>query len=136
MIVLPAPTITSFQSSVGNSSSLLEEPAILPVDEVFRLTAARSGDVVKLYWQILPGYYLYRHSLKATAEVGLGELSMADGKPKFDEFFGDVEVYYYELAVEVPIVMGNRKTVDLVVEYQGCADAGVCYPPQKKLVSP
>jgi len=120
----------------GSSKNLLEAPEILPVEEVFRLTSSRAEGVVKLYWQILPGYYLYRHRLKVTSEADLGNLSMMDGKPKFDEFFGDVEVYYDELEVVVPLNDESRDKVNLIVEYQGCAEAGLCYPPQKKRLSP
>ncbi len=111
-----------------------------------------------LYWQITPGYYLYKHRLKATSEVALGALFMSPGQAKHDEFFGDVEVYYDELEVIVPILSERAEgslseraegslseraegslsdqAMTLMVEYQGCADAGICYPPQKVLVSP
>lgn len=127
---------TDFQNTFTHSRFLLEKPDILPVDEVFRLTAARSNGVVTLYWQILPGYYLYRHRLKATSDTGLGEMTMADGEPKLDEYFGQVEVYYDELEVQILETAGNGKPLSLTVEYQGCADAGICYPPQKKHLSP
>ena len=61
---------------------------------------------------------------------------MADGEPKLDEYFGQVEVYYDELEVQILETAGNGKPLSLTVEYQGCADAGICYPPQKKHLSP
>ena len=117
------------------SKSFLAEPDILPVDEVFRLSAKKKNGSVQLYWQIMPGYYLYRHRLKADSDADLGELSMLPGEAKFDEYFGHVEVYYEALEVDVPILGGEGEVLNLTVEYQGCADSGICYPPQKKQIS-
>lgn len=129
------------ETPFNDRNTFLEPSEILPVEDAFRLTAARSGDEVTLYWQITPGYYLYRHRLKATSEVALGALFMAPGQARHDEFFGDVEVYYDELEVTVPILSERAEgspdqAMTLMVEYQGCADAGICYPPQKVQVSP
>ncbi len=120
----------------SGSNRLLDQAEILPVDEAFSLTATKTSDAVQLYWQIMPGYYLYRHRLKATSEVSLGEFSMSPGLGKHDEYFGDVEVYYGELNVDIPINEGSGDSFWLDVEYQGCADAGICYPPVKKRLSP
>lgn len=111
------------------------EPRFPPADQVFRLDATRDGNTVTLRWYIQPGYYLYRHRLKFTATgAKLGAPVIPAGEKKQDEYFGEVEVYRDELAVQVPIVaMG--KDVELVVGYQGCADAGYCYPPQKKTIN-
>ena len=119
-----------------NQAARLDGPEILPVDEAFRLTASRQDDVVTLFWQITPGYYLYKHRLKASSSVALGALAMKPGKPKTDEYFGQVEVYYELLEVKVPIREPDAGPIDLLVEYQGCADAGICYPPRKKILSP
>ena len=127
------------ETLVGKSGNFLEPPEILPVEEVFRLTAAKSGNEVKLYWQILPGYYLYKHRIKVTSADSLGSLVIREGKAKHDEFFGDVEAYYEELEVTVPLEQKWATEMafpDLEVEYQGCADAGICYPPRKEKVSP
>jgi thiol:disulfide interchange protein DsbD len=128
------------ETLVGKSGSFLEPPQILPVEEVFRLSASKSGNEVKLYWQILPGYYLYKHRIKVSSTDSLGSLVIPQGKPKHDEFFGDVEVFYEELEVIVPLEQKPSAEMiafpDLEVEYQGCADAGICYPPRKERVSP
>jgi thiol:disulfide interchange protein DsbD len=97
-----------------------------------------GADRVLLDWQIAPGYYLYRHRLSVktpTAGFVLGELAMPDGKKKTDEFFGDVEVYYDVLTVTVPVTRPDgASSFELAVTFQGCADAGLCYPPVTKTV--
>jgi thiol:disulfide interchange protein DsbD len=68
------------------------------------------------------------------ADTALGEPGFAPGKVKEDEFFGRVEVYYYRLEVTLPVKRGASVDTDLTLElgYQGCADAGLCYPPMTK----
>jgi thiol:disulfide interchange protein DsbD len=94
---------------------------------------------VLLDWQVAPGYYLYRHRVSAkTATPGfvLGEIAMPDGKKKTDEFFGDVEVYYDLLTATVQVTRPDgASSFDLEVSYQGCADAGLCYPPVTRTVT-
>ena len=108
----------------------------LPPDEAFRLTVTPlSRDWVEFDWQIEPGYYLYRHSLEFRADgagQGVGEPLIPDGKKKSDEFFGEVEVYYGQLTVQLPIATGGEDQVALAVAYQGCAEDGICYPPIRK----
>ena len=108
-----------------------DEPQFLPVDEAFLLTASKEGDGVSFHWLVQPGYYLYRDRLSFSGSVGMPELP--DGKQKFDEIFGDVEVYYDELEVFLKLSGSSRQDNDKIrVGYQGCADAGLCYPPQKR----
>ncbi|HEU0224203.1 MAG TPA: protein-disulfide reductase DsbD [Steroidobacteraceae bacterium] len=112
----------------------------LPVDEAFRFAASADGGAqLALDWQIAPGYYLYRHRVSAkTATEGfaLGEVAMPAGKRKTDEFFGDVEVYYDALSATVPVTRPDGgSTLEIAVSYQGCADAGLCYPPVTKTVA-
>jgi thiol:disulfide interchange protein DsbD len=125
------------QGLLGPTSN---QDQFLPVDEAFRFSAsADGGGQVALDWQIAPGYYLYRHRVSAkTATAGfvLAEVAMPAGKKKTDEFFGDVEVYYDALAATVPVTRpAGGSTFEIAVSYQGCADAGLCYPPVTKTVS-
>ncbi len=109
-------------------------PAFLPVDEAFRLTASSDDGLVKLYWQISPGYYLYRHKIRVGDDKDPVEIVMLPGMTKTDEYFGEVEAYYEQLEVEIPVFTELNK--GLLVEFQGCADAGICYPPRKVTVYP
>jgi len=125
------------QGLLGPSTN---QDQFLPVDEAFRFTAiADGGEQVALDWQVAPGYYLYRHRVSArTATPGfeLGEVTMPAGKKKTDEFFGDVEVYYDGLSATVPVIRPPvTSTFEIAVSYQGCADAGLCYPPLTRTVT-
>ena len=106
---------------------------VLKVDEAFALSAELSEDgFLVATWRMRDGYYLYRHRFRFSGGEGaLGTPIIPDGKPKTDEFFGDVEVYYGEVTVRVP-VMVRRPDIEVVIEYQGCADFGFCYPPEEK----
>ncbi len=114
----------------------LNEKDLLPVDQAFVLQAEAPGrDRIELRWDIAPGYYLYRHrtSVKAVSGFTAGTLQIPDGKKHHDQFFGDVETYHRQLRTRLPGVAAEAATqVTLEVQYQGCADAGVCYPPQKR----
>lgn len=111
-----------------------------PVDSVFRLSVqAPTRERIELRWQIESGYYLYRHRTKVEVLGGgftPGALQIPPGKKHRDEFFGDVETYRGELKVNLP---GEAKPgidrIELRVKYQGCADVGVCYPPQTRTVN-
>jgi thiol:disulfide interchange protein DsbD len=116
------------------------EDQFLPVDQAFVFTAIADGaDRVLLDWQVAPGYYLYRHRTSAktsTPGFSLGEIAMPEGKKKTDEFFGDVEVYYGILTATVPVTRPTAaSSFEVEVTYQGCADAGLCYPPVTKTVA-
>lgn len=106
------------------------EPEILPVDDAFALSVVRDEGELQLLWQIRPGYYLYRHRLGVDGSERVGIPHIPEGIHKQDEYFGDVEVYYDALVVDVPLAGQESET--FVVQYQGCADAGICYPPQKR----
>jgi thiol:disulfide interchange protein DsbD len=110
----------------------------LDPDVAFRLAATPDGpDRIKLVWEIAPQYYLYRNRLKVTTgggQVTLGALALPIGENHTDEYFGAQEIYRDELAALLPVARpgGGALAVPLSVTYQGCADAGLCYPPITK----
>lgn len=132
LLLLSFCTSTSASGLFGESN---QEEEFLTVDEAFQLTSTvSSGNQVKLFWNIADGYYLYRKRLSvssANGEVIIGELGLPAGKMYHDEFFGDVEIYENSLDVSVPI-QASSDSIQLIVGYQGCAHAGLCYPPIKK----
>ena len=112
----------------------------LKPDQAFVLTAeSESPDRVTLRWQIAKDYYLYRDKvLVATAspDAKLGAPELPPGKTKHDEYFGEQVVYYDELVANVPVSRRSSLTeLPLEVTYQGCAEAGLCYPPIRKQIS-
>ena len=120
---------------------LEEEPEFLSADQAFVLTTELSNGALQARWQMPDGYYLYRHRFEFAVPAGssfaLGEAEIPQGKVKNDEYFGDVQVYYHEVSARVPVtrVEGSAAALDATITYQGCADRGLCYPPQTKHVS-
>ena len=112
---------------------------LLPVDQAFVLSAtAAERETVDVHWQIAPGYYLYRHRIKVVAPDSFqaGGLQLPAGKPHVDTFFGPVETYRRQLTAHLPGQPGPAVSqLALEVHYQGCADMGVCYPPQKRTLT-
>lgn len=142
-------------ASVSASAGAADPPAglpfgtnqdqFLPVDQAFRFDAIASGpDRVQLTWQIAPGYYLYRSRLKFALDdkaanpppVQIGAPQLPKGDEKQDEYFGKQEVYHLQLEATLPIARaaGAALELPLKVTYQGCADAGLCYPPETKRI--
>ena len=118
----------------------IDEKDLLPVDQAFALSAsAPDRGHIELRWRIADGYYLYRHRIAvqaADASFATALLQLPPGHPKHDEFFGDVETYRSELvAVQAGTAADGSDHVTLKVKYQGCADAGVCYPPQVRTLT-
>lgn len=111
------------------------EPELLPLEQAFRLSAqVVDRNTVEVRFDIADGYYLYRDKLGFAAEqAALGTPDIPPGKMKKDEIFGDVEVHRGQLSIRLPL-SASGETVTLKVASQGCADAGVCYPPSEQTV--
>lgn len=109
------------------------QPEFLPVDDAFAVTARLENSSLILRWRVEPGYFLYRHALSVvpSGETQVRSPLIPAGLGKTDEYFGDVEVYYDELTLDVPVVSSSGQ-IKVQVGYQGCADAGLCYPPQTR----
>jgi thiol:disulfide interchange protein DsbD len=122
---------SSTLGSINNSADFL------PVREAFKLSLVESTpQSIKLRFVATEGYYLYRHRFQFRAdpaEVVLGAAQLPDGQKKHDEYFGDVEVYHGILDVELPRT--DPRAFTLAVTYQGCADKGLCYPPETERLS-
>jgi len=110
---------------------------LLDADEAFRLLPVeRDGDRLRIEWDIAPGYFVYRDrigiSVAAPAGVTLGTIALPQGLPYHDAVLGDVQIYRNSV---VATVAGAAKVARLHIHFQGCADAGVCFPPQDKEVT-
>lgn len=106
----------------------------LPVREAFRLSVVQTQpDLIQLRFIAAEGYYLYRHRFQFksdTSDVEIGEAQIPPGDQKTDDYFGEVEVYYGVLDIQLPVRNVDAKPFSLKVGYQGCADKGLCYPPE------
>ena len=116
-------------ASLGGNGDFLE------ASQAFLFSAEIRETTIVAYWQIAEGYYLYRHRLKFDLEgATLGEAQIPTGKFKDDPEYGKVEVYYQQLTVTLPFTAPQSDSLTLYIEYQGCAEAGLCYPPiQEKI---
>jgi thiol:disulfide interchange protein len=129
----------NFSAQAGQSLDGFSQPEFLPVEEAYQLALeVVDNQTLRLYWQITDGYYLYRKRLSFSLvdEAGAIELSpqLPTGITREDEYFGISEVYYQQLDVFLELARaGGRATLE--VGSQGCADAGLCYPPQKQRFS-
>ena len=106
---------------------------VLPPEKAFRFTTASpDGRTVEVRFDIEPGYYLYRERLRfETGDAALGAPALPTGKMKKDETFGNVEVYYDGVVARLPVDAAEGvKSLKLNVTSQGCADIGICFPPQ------
>ena len=103
------------------------KPDFLPVDKAFTFTSERlpSGET-QLFWQIADGYYLYQKRLKFDGLAQDHQPALPDGEHHSDEFFGEQTVYRQGLEVKLPAAASGK----VKLGWQGCADAGLCYPPQ------
>ena len=108
----------------------------LPVDKAFRLELLESTpQQVRLRFSNADGYYLYRHQFRFTTDtpgVTLGEPQIPPGEQKVDEYFGEIEAHYGITQIDLAVDNPQGRGFTLRVGYQGCADLGLCYPPETR----
>jgi thiol:disulfide interchange protein DsbD len=114
----------------------------LPPSDAFKVEAVAEGaDRVRVDFLVTPGYYLYRHRMSFAVDTAagpvaatLGAVDIPAGEWKEDEFFGRQQVFHESMSVSVPVsrAPGGALELPLVVGLQGCAEAGLCYPPEKR----
>ena len=118
--------------ALGSGASADEDP--LRVEEAFRYTVSADDANITVTWDIEDAYYLYRPRMSfasATDGVTLGEPVMPKGKEKEDEFFGKTEIYRGTQVVTIPYTNRAKSSAAILeIRSQGCADMGLCYPPQ------
>ena len=126
----------------ARSPAQLGESEFLPPDQAFRVeVTAEAADRVRVDFLVTAGYYLYRHRTNFTLDntaaavpVTLGAAVIPPGEWKEDEFFGRQQVFHEAFSVQIPLsrLAGASLELPLVVGLQGCADKGLCYPPEKR----
>lgn len=118
----------------------LDSNALLPPEQVFQASAkAVSTDQIEVTWTIAKGYSLYHKNMRfeaKTPNVQLGDPVYPAGKIKHDELLGDIEHYREQLKIKLPVLASSgTSSTQLLIHYQGCADIGICYPPQEKTLN-
>lgn len=112
----------------------MEAATFLPVEQAYRLAVDADGErALRLTWKMPPGYYLYQHAFRFSLERDGEAIETTPTYPpalkREDEYFGRVEVYYNDADVRLSAAAPVRDAT-LTVVSQGCADAGLCYPPR------
>lgn len=106
----------------GNTALGSGTTSFLPVHEAYQASARIDGQQLHVDWRIADHYYLYRHAFKGDTPV-----NTPAGISRHDEFFGDTEVYYDHVSVSITL---PDDATQASLSFQGCADAGLCYPPE------
>lgn len=114
------------------SALFASQTDFLKVDEAFVLTTEIVDDEIIAKFEIADAYYMYKSRFFFSAEgATLKPAIIPNGKKKIDEYLGEVEVYYHNLEISIPFT-AHQKKFTFIIEYQGCAEAGLCYPPEEK----
>lgn len=127
--------------AASNAFAQFTEDDFLDPEKAFVLSVATTADGVDVHFRIAPDYYMYRErfefSVAPQAHAGLlGVPVYPNGIVKYDETFAkDLEVYYGQVTVRLPLRPGAAEPLTLAVTSQGCADAGLCYPPMTKEIT-
>jgi thioredoxin:protein disulfide reductase len=117
------------------------ESDFLPPNVAFRAGAGIEGNNVRVRWVIADGYYLYKHKIEIIAEspdLVVGAPALPPGQMKTDQYFGNQEIYTQQVEVTAPYTRtdAGAHPMQIKVTYQGCAEAGLCYPPITRVLYP
>jgi thiol:disulfide interchange protein DsbD len=117
------------------------ETDFLPPDVAFRASAGVDGNVLRVRWVIADGYYLYRRKIEIKAEspgLMISAPLLPKGVLKSDPYLGTQEIYQRQVEATVPYTRfdAGAHPLQIKVTYQGCAEAGLCYPPISKVLFP
>jgi thiol:disulfide interchange protein DsbD len=127
-------TVSLSQTANPLADLFADEPEFLQVDEAFQFDFSQQGDQITLSWKIADGYYLYKKQFKTVVKKAeLGTPTFPAAEQVEDEFFGLSDVFRGQLDLTYPIVSAVQDGI-VKIRYQGCADAGLCYPPTTKEV--
>lgn len=111
-----------------------DTPEFLPEEQAFQFDFVQRSDQLIINFNIADGYYLYKKQIKTvTKDATVGDPVLPTGVEIEDEFFGVSEVYYEQLGVTFPILRAKQDG-SIKLRYQGCAEAGLCYPPTTRVI--
>ena len=130
-------TLILLLCSTSTFAGLFDAPGrsqFVPADRAFAFDFQQNQHDLNLSWQVKDGYYLYRKQISITpSQADIAEVKLPPGVWHEDEFYGKSEIYRKQL--NIPVSVNQAATgATLTVSYQGCADAGFCYPPETKTV--
>ncbi len=116
-------------TNMGNVKA--NETEFLKVEQAFAFSSQQENDILHINFDIAPGYYLYKEKLKIKFKNAKYDIFvLPEGEIHQDEFFGEQAVYRQHLAFDIKLTETSADA-QFLIRYQGCADAGLCYPPKK-----
>lgn len=130
-LATPLHASPSLLDTLSQQTSSTNANDFLPVNEAFPFSYQVTADQLLLSWDIAPDYYLYQGQFRLEVNGQAVDLALPPGKDYHDPYFGDVVIYRQPLDVAVPLSALGEAT-QATVTYQGCADAGLCYPPESQ----
>jgi len=131
---LPLVALIAIAATVGCERDVVaQDQEILRPEQAFPYTLTANADRLELRFDVPDGYYLYRERFGFdSADIELGATQFPQGEIHEDEFFGEQEIYRHEFEIGLPFSRGSAgPQVELQLRLQGCADIGLCYPPQR-----
>ena len=131
--------MTAFKKAIGlvlltclSLFSIASDEEFLPVEQAFVFTSQQSNGQLSLHWEIADHYYLYQSRISAKQDGQALDVQFVQTPiEKEDEYFGKVQIYKHTLDVIVPLASAS----DVNIRFQGCAEAGLCYPPVSKTLA-
>ena len=123
--------LTGLSQAYASDNPFEQKADFLPANKAFVFTSEPlpSGET-RLHWQITDQYYLYKKRFKFDGLNAAQTPVLPQGQEHSDEFFGATQVYRDSLELLIPAGANGQ----VKVSWQGCADAGLCYPPQSQTV--
>ena len=132
LLLLAVSSVALAQSGFSQSNNpFSSEPEFLPVEQAFTPEVRKDDEGITVSFNIEPGYYLYKHQFKVTPAEALKQpINFPASETHVDEFFGETQIFrgYLEFGVKLDATMAEQ---GVELQYQGCADAGLCYPPTR-----
>ena len=142
-------------SNNGENNALNNATTFLAVDDAFSFSLNKDEDTATLVWIIATEHYLYRHAFAVSMDIPkadgsieqqslTAETTFSQGIKTTDDYFGPVEIYYYQATAQLPMAHISKlasssdsinSQPQLSIQYQGCAEAGLCYPVQTRKIN-
>lgn len=130
-VLIAYPQACKAQIDVSPQTLFQDMPSFLKVDQAFQMDFEQSSNQLIVKWDVAEGYYLYKKQFSIEADGALlGEPIYPEASEIEDEYFGLSEVFKQNIEVVYPIIKADADAV-IKIRFQGCAEAGLCYPPKQ-----
>ena len=144
MTVLSMMSMSAQAAGLGElfSNNNAAQSKFLPVDKAFQVgsvtKATSKGTQLSITFDITPGHYVYKDKLTVSFPKGISATPFSFSQSPVainDPTFGKVPVFTQKNIIATTTLTSNNgkgaKNVPVVIGWQGCAKAGLCYPPEK-----